>query len=571
MPRLLMFGAGNIGRGFIAPTFTQAGWRVTFVDLDAVKIDAFNQRGSYTVTEVDDEHAHVVAVQPVDGVLAADRAAVAAAVADADLVATAVGLEALKYLGAPLAAGLALRESTRPLNILICENGADARDRLAAAIRSVIDNDARFAAERAHLLQRLATDVGLVRTSIGRMIPPGAGADALDIAVEPYAHLPVERAAFIGAAPIIPHLELAEDFELVIAQKLYLHNLTHACLAYAGARVGLATIPDAVRDTAVSARAYAAGVAAARAIARVYAPARETTVETENIALLDQLFVRYRNRRLDDPIVRVGRDPFRKLSSDDRLVGAAQRCLRAGVDAAPIIAAILDAAAWQVADDEPRAAEWRLAQARGTLSTLAAAIRLPWENLLMSALALAARRAAAAASMRGANLVITDAEAAAIEIADFGLENFERFGLAIHVYVNTERVCAKELMMLPGQICPEHRHPPIPGMAGQEGELGKEETFRVRAGEVHLFLPGERSDSARAFAHGFIPAEKHGVFTMWKHVHLTPGTQYTLKPNTPHWFVAGAAGAIVSEFSTRSRDEADVFTDPAIQRVPDAA
>ena len=118
--------------------------------------------------------------------------------------------------------------------------------------------------------------------------------------------------------------------------------------------------------------------------------------------------------------------------------------------------------------------------------------------------------------------------------------------------------------MLPGQCCPEHRHPPI------ASDPGKEETFRVRQGEVHLFLPGHKQGSGeREFALRFLPPAKHATVTMFRHVHLRPGDQYTLKPNTPHWFVAGAEGAVVSEFSTRSRDDADVFTDPAIKRVPD--
>ena len=173
------------------------------------------------------------------------------------------------------------------------------------------------------------------------------------------------------------------------------------------------------------------------------------------------------------------------------------------------------------------------------------------------------RRHAAVKTLKAAGVVVTPAEAAAFEIADFGLDRYEQYGLAILVYVNTERCCAKELVMTPGQICPEHRHPAI------DGELGKEETFRCRAGEVHLFVPGHKQDSSeKEFALRLVPADKHNTVTMFKRIHLTPGDQYTLKPNTPHWFVAGPQGAVVSEFSTRSRDEADIFTDPEIRRVP---
>jgi len=135
-----------------------------------------------------------------------------------------------------------------------------------------------------------------------------------------------------------------------------------------------------------------------------------------------------------------------------------------------------------------------------------------------------------------AGIVLTPAERGAIEVADFGLGDLERHGLQIVVYVNTDRVCAKELVLLPGQTCPEHRHPPV------EGEPGKEETFRVRRGVVHLHLGEEE-------------------------IVLRPGDQHTIPPDTLHWFQAGDEGAVVSEFSTRSRDETDVFTDPRIRRV----
>jgi D-lyxose ketol-isomerase len=149
-------------------------------------------------------------------------------------------------------------------------------------------------------------------------------------------------------------------------------------------------------------------------------------------------------------------------------------------------------------------------------------------------------RERAAAALAAAGIVLTDAEREAIEIADFGLGRFEEIGLAVVVYVNTERVCAKELVLLPGQICPEHRHPPV------DGDPGKEETFRCRTGVVHLHVEGQDE------------------------IVLRPGEQFTIPPDTPHWFQAGPDGAVVSEFSTRSHDELDVFTDPRIVRSPAA-
>ena len=145
-------------------------------------------------------------------------------------------------------------------------------------------------------------------------------------------------------------------------------------------------------------------------------------------------------------------------------------------------------------------------------------------------------RERAAAVLVEAGIVLTPHEREKLEIVDFGLGRLDKFGLQIVVYVNTDRVCAKELVLFPHQRCPEHRHPPV------EGDPGKEETFRVRRGAVHLHVEGTGE------------------------VVLGPGEQYTIPPNTLHSFEAGDDGAIVSEFSTTSRDAFDVFTDPGIVR-----
>ncbi len=145
-------------------------------------------------------------------------------------------------------------------------------------------------------------------------------------------------------------------------------------------------------------------------------------------------------------------------------------------------------------------------------------------------------RARAAAMLAEAGIALTDAERDSIEVADFGLGRLEEVGLQLVVYVNTERVCAKELVLLPNQTCPEHRHPPV------GDDPGKEETFRCRLGLVRLHVDGEDE------------------------IVLRPGEQWTIPPDTLHWFQAGPDGAVVSEFSTRSRDESDVFTDPQIVR-----
>jgi D-lyxose ketol-isomerase len=155
-----------------------------------------------------------------------------------------------------------------------------------------------------------------------------------------------------------------------------------------------------------------------------------------------------------------------------------------------------------------------------------------------------------------AGIILTEKEKAAVEIADFGLGELDIIGLEVLVYVNTKRVCAKELVMFPDQTCPEHIHPTRGGVPG------KEETFRCRWGKVYLYVSGERNCMPRKEGLG-----PHGRYLMTEHeIILGPGGQYTLGPDTLHWFRAGKEGAVVSEFSTSSTDDQDIFTDPQISR-----
>ncbi len=169
-----------------------------------------------------------------------------------------------------------------------------------------------------------------------------------------------------------------------------------------------------------------------------------------------------------------------------------------------------------------------------------------------------AARTKALEYFKKAGIVLTEDEMNNLEVADFGLNELENIGLELVTYVNTARCCAKEMVLFPHQTCPEHCHPPI------NGEPGKEETFRCRWGEVYLYVEGESAKSPKAKA----PKGREKTYTVWHEIILKPGQQYTLHPNTKHWFQAGPEGCVISEFSTKSRDEADIFTDEDIQRMP---
>jgi len=161
--------------------------------------------------------------------------------------------------------------------------------------------------------------------------------------------------------------------------------------------------------------------------------------------------------------------------------------------------------------------------------------------------------------IKRAHIVLTPREQRSVEVSDFGIGDIRNIGLQVVTYVNTDHYCAKEIVLLPRQICPEHRHPPL-----GDSNAGKKETFRCRWGEVYLYTEGKPARRIRAH----IPYQYRDHFTVWKQLVLKPGDQTTIPADTLHWFQAGPKGAVVSEFSSTGVDQADIWTDPHLVRTP---
>ncbi|MEI6512745.1 MAG: D-lyxose/D-mannose family sugar isomerase [bacterium] len=158
--------------------------------------------------------------------------------------------------------------------------------------------------------------------------------------------------------------------------------------------------------------------------------------------------------------------------------------------------------------------------------------------------------------MKKAGVALTDEETKRIEVADFGLSELNSSGLELAVLINNDRYCVKQLALFPRQTCPEHVHPPI------NGEIGKQETLRCVWGEIFLCVEGESTPNPKAQP----PASRKSTYTSWNEIVLKPGQQHTVVPGTLHWFQGGDQGAVAIVFSSTSRDESDVFTDPDIKR-----
>ena len=167
-------------------------------------------------------------------------------------------------------------------------------------------------------------------------------------------------------------------------------------------------------------------------------------------------------------------------------------------------------------------------------------------------------KAGALELLRKARIRLTPLERETMEVTDLGLGDLFRIGLQVVVYENNDRYCAKEIVLLPRQTCPEHKHPWV-----SASNPGKQETFRCRYGEVYLYVAGDATPGLKAR----VPAAHKRYLNVRHEVILRPGDQYTIPPGGLHWFQAGDKGAVISEFSSSSTDERDVFTDPRVRRV----
>lgn len=246
--KAVIFGGGNIGRGFIGQLFSESGYEILFIDVDTALLETLNQRRQYHLQIVGNEGAKDLWIGPVQAIDGNNTAAVAKAVAEAEIGATAVGANALKYIAGNLAAGLTLRavNHAAPINFIICENLHGAAAHIRTLTEKVIDSAGK---------SYLAESVGFVNTVIGRMVPVPTPAmrseDISLIRVEAYKELPVDRKGFVGIIPDITAMTAYDEFEVFTARKLYIHNCGHALMAYAGYQRGYEFGYEAMADAEV--------------------------------------------------------------------------------------------------------------------------------------------------------------------------------------------------------------------------------------------------------------------------------------------------------------------------------
>jgi len=325
MKKALMYGAGNIGRGFIGQLFSQSGYEVVFVDVNTEILGKLNSDRQYPVRILTGRDVKEITVKNVRGVSGMDAGNVAEEIAAADIMATAVGVNVLPRIVKPVADGLKKRwlaGNKNPLNIIICENLLDANHILAGLIKQELDDREK------ELFDSL---VGLVEASIGRMVPVMTPemqeGNILRVCVEEYGELPVDKDGFKGDIPAIKNMHPFSPFGFYIQRKLFIHNMGHALTAYLGKLRGHEYIWQAVGDPYIKLAAMRAMQDSAAALSKEHGVALELILDH-----VDDLLYRFGNRQLGDTVNRVGNDTRRKLSPNDRMIGAANLCISHGIN-----------------------------------------------------------------------------------------------------------------------------------------------------------------------------------------------------------------------------------------------
>ena len=318
MKKAIQFGAGNIGRGFIGAVLEQAGYHVVFADVNEQVVARINSDRAYTVQIMDTvcEQMRITDISAMDS----RSPELAAQIAGAELVTTAVGLTVLPRIAGAIAAGIAARRDagvTEPLNVIACENGVRATTQLREAVLKHLDEAQRDWCEQY---------VGFPDCSVDRIVPPVKSENPIDVVVERFFEWNVERAAFKGAVPEIPGMNPADNLIAYIERKLFTLNTGHAITAYLGRMKGYMTICQSISDEHIHTIVKAAMRESGRGLVALYGFDRDA-----HFAYIDKIIGRFRNPYLCDDVTRVGREPLRKLSAGDRLVKPILTARRYGI------------------------------------------------------------------------------------------------------------------------------------------------------------------------------------------------------------------------------------------------
>lgn len=307
MKQAVMFGAGNIGRGFIGGLLAQSGYQIVFADVNQAMLDALNETKGYTIYICDNQCSEQV-VEHVSGIHSADPALVDA-VAQSELVTTAVGLTILPRIAPSIAQAIVKREKdgvTTPLNIIACENAIRASSQLKEAVYQNLTTEQQAYADKT---------VGFPDCAVDRIVPPVTRERMVDVSVESFYEWSVEQSGFCGDIPKVEGMHLVDDLMAYVERKLFTLNTGHAITAYLGYLKGYSTVLESFQDPKIE--SFVRDTMAESGKGLIQKHGFDPKAHADYI---NKIAARFQNSFLVDLVDRVGRSPVRKLAPSDRLV-----------------------------------------------------------------------------------------------------------------------------------------------------------------------------------------------------------------------------------------------------------
>ena len=369
MKQAIQIGAGNIGRGFIGALLSQAGWHVTFADVVEPIIEALNRHHGYTVHILDRDPGEIT-ISGVDGVISTSPE-FAQRVAQCDLITTAVGPNVLPVIAKSIAEGIRARKAAgnaAPMNVVCCENGLRTTTRLKnEVVKHLSQEEAAFLAEH----------IGFADCAVDRICPKPNFDNILDAAVERYCEWDVESSAWKGEKPEIDGLTFADNLMAYLERKLFTLNSGHAICAYLGYLKGYKTIKDSIADGAIGAIVHAAISESGEGLIKEFGFDPDV-----HHAYVEKIFARYQNPFLEDEVLRVGREPIRKLEAGDRLIKPLVTTASYGLPVDHLIFGAAAALGFDCPDDPQSVELQKELRSQGPAAVLAACSGLTAENPL---------------------------------------------------------------------------------------------------------------------------------------------------------------------------------------------
>ncbi len=336
--KALMYGAGSIGRGFLGQLFDMSGYETCFIDVDETLVQNLNENGQYVITVATESGYESQTIKNALAVNGMNTEKVAYEIANCNIMATAVGVNILPRIAKTIAKGIDLRYTKgngESLDIIVCENISDGGNHLKKLVSPYINNKKYF-----------EENIGFVSASVGRMVPVNKDSNSSDIIVESYNELPVDADSLKTDVSSIKNFIPVTPFAIEKHKKYFLHNMSHAIVAYMGFIKGYEFLWEAMGDESIRNIAEKALEESINAIIKYY-----NADESQLKDYASDLLKRYSNKYLKDTVIRVGRDPKRKLQPEDRLTGAALFCVSQGINPEYILYGIAAAFCFDISED----------------------------------------------------------------------------------------------------------------------------------------------------------------------------------------------------------------------------